>query len=112
MRPLAQRTLEALKVMQQQELVVPIEIEPIIPNETTMDEAVALVKEIFPSDEPPAEVQGYACTTCQWRLYKASGLLRCHFKTAVRCSHYIGPHREHHFKLYSGPDWKGSLRRG
>ncbi len=53
----------------------------------------------------------YACGTCERRLYKATGALRCHMKNATRCSHYIGPKPEMHVKLKYGPDYFTSLAR-
>ena len=88
----------------------------ITPPNAMTKEALTIIEEVFPDsylvELVPAEVRGYACTTCRWRLYKASGVLRCHFKRVVRCSHYIGPKKEHHFTLCGGPAWKDSLRRG
>jgi hypothetical protein len=52
-----------------------------------------------------------ACDSCQRRLYKVGGALRCHFTKAVRCSHYVGPHKECHVKIYYGPEYADSLAR-
>jgi len=54
-----------------------------------------------------------ACQTCEKRLFKASALLRClewkKHSLITRCSNYIGPHPEMHFKLSWGPDYSDTL---
>lgn len=54
-----------------------------------------------------------ACQSCERRLYKAGGALRCIVwkihTTITRCSEYIGPHPEMHFKLEHGPDYADTL---
>ena len=53
-----------------------------------------------------------ACDSCQRRLYKASGLLRCidrHWVTA--CSDYCGPHKDLHVPLPWGSAYSDSLSR-
>lgn len=57
-----------------------------------------------------------ACQTCERRLYKASGLLRCmdwkRWSRIVTCTHYIGPHRDCHFKVFMGPEYSDTLAHG
>lgn len=54
-----------------------------------------------------------ACRTCERRSYKAGGALRCVewriHTTVTRCSEYIGPNPERHFKIAYGPDYADTL---
>jgi hypothetical protein len=53
------------------------------------------------------------CKTCERKLYKASGALRClewkRFKIITRCTDYVGPHPECHFKTAWGRDYFDTL---
>lgn len=53
------------------------------------------------------------CDSCKRRLIAAGGLLRCNewrrHPTLTRCSEYVGPHKELHYKLVHGPDYADSL---
>jgi len=57
-----------------------------------------------------------ACLTCERKLFKASGLLRClewkHHTTITRCSRYIGPKKQFHFDTYYGPAYATTLAKG
>jgi hypothetical protein len=54
-----------------------------------------------------------ACLSCERRSYKAGGVLRCvewkRFSQIVRCSKYIGPHAQCHFKVAGGPQYHDTL---
>lgn len=56
-----------------------------------------------------------ACQSCYLRSYKPGGALRClawkRHTMITRCSDYIGPHPECHFKLANGPDYAETLAR-
>lgn len=53
-----------------------------------------------------------ACESCQRRLYKATGLLRClDFRNIIACSAYCGPFREYHIPLRHGQRYAEGLSR-
>ena len=54
-----------------------------------------------------------ACHTCDRKSYKAGGATRCldwkRHTTITRCSNYIGPIPECHFKSAAGPNYYDTL---
>jgi hypothetical protein len=54
-----------------------------------------------------------ACLTCDRKLYKASGSVRClawkRHTMIIQCSEYVGPHKDCHVKLVWGPDYSDTL---